>query len=174
MDTLQAIEQTAGNMEFWQGIGRLIWPVFIGVDVAIVLIIGFVVDRMLEMRPKLNPFESKEKKIFTLRDVIFKERWMNIRKKVASDRVEMMKLAIIEADKLADDILKHSGHQGEHMADRLVNIAPDQLKSLNRLWRAHRLRNDLVHTVGFQLSKEQAQATLADFEEFFKETGMLG
>lgn len=165
--------QTVGNMDFWVGIGKLIWPVFIGVDVILVLAIGFVVDRLLDLRPKLDSFERKEKKIFTLRDVIFKERWAGIRKKVASDRMDAMKLAIIEADKLADDILKHSGYQGEHMADRLVNIAPDQLKSLNRLWRAHRLRNDLVHTVGFQLSKEQVQGVLADFEEFFREVGML-
>ena len=174
MDALQILDQTIGNMEFWQTMGNLVKPVFIGVDVVLILALLFVFDRLRDLRPKIHPDEHQEKKIITLRDVVFEERWAGIRKKADSDRIESMKLGIIEADKLADDVLKHSGYQGEHMADRLANITQDELKSLNRLWRAHRLRNDIVHTPGFSLSKEQVAATLADYEEFFREVGMLG
>jgi hypothetical protein len=62
---------------------------------------------------------------------------------------------------------------GEHLADRLSNLDQDDIKSMNRVWRAHRLRNDLVHTPGFAVSPSDAQQAMDDYEAFLKEMEVI-
>jgi hypothetical protein len=147
--------------------------IFVVLD--IMLFVGFVYAfrKSWALRPPTNPFRRHAKKIFTLEDELFLERWMEITKKVASGVPDSIRLALIDADKLTDDVLKQFGLEGEHMADRLEQIHPDELRSLERLWRAHRIRNELVHTPGFYLSPEAARNTLDDFEAFLKEVKVL-
>ncbi|MDP3975076.1 MAG: hypothetical protein Q8P88_02220, partial [Candidatus Jorgensenbacteria bacterium] len=82
-------------------------------------------------------------------------------------------LAIIEADKLVDDALKTSGLQGEHMADRLEKLRVEDYPTLDRLWRAHRVRNELVHTPDFGINEGDAKDVLRVYEKFLKELGAL-
>jgi len=56
------------------------------------------------------------------------------------------KLAVIEADKLADMILKKAGVKGESMAERLRGVEKLIDRSVyQRMWEAHKVRNELVH-----------------------------
>ena len=62
---------------------------------------------------------------------------------------------------------------GEHMADRLERLASRYLKSINKLWQAHRIRNDLVHTPGFVLNPVDAKGVLENYQDFLKEIGII-
>lgn len=120
-------------------------------------------------RPHIEIPERVQSKTRTLRRAIFEERWRGILKKVSAASPDSMRLAVIEADSLVNDVLGQLGFEGKHMADRLMNLNPDDYKTLNALWRAHRVRNELVHTPGFFLSPEDASKILSDYEAFLKE-----
>ena len=80
-----------------------------------------------------------------------------------------MKLAIIDADGLVDDVLKQMGLPGEHFADRLARLTPEELKTFDKVWTAHRVRNDLVHTPGFALGLDEARRVMKSYEAFLIE-----
>lgn len=157
----------------------LLWPVYRVVKVIfiiadILLAAGFLYALMqgLKYRPK---FKLQEKRVgkLTLRTAVFRDRWHSVLRKFSTEYPESMRLGIIEADSLVDSILKDMGLEGEHMADRLSRIDPESFQSLQALWRAHRLRNELVHTPGFSLSSEDAKKAIADYESFLREVRIL-
>ncbi len=164
-----------GDSGFWLSVYYGARVIFIILDTILLGGLIFVFQKALPFRPdlRIHGGGGHEKKIPTLRDAVTKERWEAIRKKVASGTLESMKLAIIDADKIVDDVLKRLGLQGTHMADRLEQIRPDELRSLEGLWRAHRLRNELVHTPGFELRPETAERAIQAYETFLKEVKVL-
>lgn len=114
-----------------------------------------------------------EHETHSLSDELFLEQWEGVLKSFSSGSIDKMKLAIIEADKLADEALKRFGLQGDHMADRLEKIYPDELASLDGLWAAHRVRNEIVHTPGYALHVEDARHLLDAYKAFFEEVKLL-
>jgi glucuronate isomerase len=80
---------------------------------------------------------------------------------------------VLEADALVDFFLKDVGYEGDHMADRLGKIRSEEVKTLEQVWKAHRVRNDIAHTPGYRLSEHQAQETLNAFRAFLIEMGAL-
>ncbi len=117
--------------------------------------------------------KRKAKKILTLRDAVTKEHWETIVRTFSLGTPEAARTAVIEADTLVDTVLKSMEIPGQHLADRLSNLEPEEVASLDRVWRAHRTRNDLVHTPGFALTEKEAQKTLEDYEAFLKDLGVL-
>lgn len=155
--------------------------VFIVVD--ILLLIGFVYSLMRAAHYHPNYTKAGHHgegahggahgHVPSLRDIALRERWRAIEKKVAVGTPESARLAIIEADALVDTALRGMQIQGEHLADRLTALDDGTIKSMSRIWRAHRLRNDLVHTPGFAVSPADAQRTMDDYEAFLKEIEVI-
>lgn len=109
----------------------------------------------------------------TMHDIVMKERWHATMTKFALGTPEAARVAIIEADTLVDTALKNMQIEGEHLADRLSNLASDDILSMPRIWRAHRMRNDLVHTPGFAVTPQDADRTMHDYEAFLKEIEVI-
>lgn len=160
---------SGGWLQVWETVRAII--VFIDFVLAIGLIAVFLVS--LKYRPNLKPRRGVAKKTFTLRDALLKERWQNVLRKASAGSADALKVAIIDADKIVDDSLKQLGFQGEHMADRLEKILPHEIRSLDRVWQAHRVRNNLVHTPDFVISVHEARKTLDDYQAFLKEVKLL-
>ena len=100
-------------------------------------------------------------------------RWQEIKSHVNSFKESEWKFAVIEADKLVDDVLKSAGFAGESMGERLMLIKPDQLLNLQYLWDAHKLRNLLVHDVNYQMTHRQAIWAIEAFENVLRELEAL-
>lgn len=96
-------------------------------------------------------------------------KWEEVVRHSRSSHEAEWKLAIIEADKLVDDILKLAGYPGETMGDRLMSIEGGQLESLNGLWEAHKIRNKLVHETSYFLRFAEAQRALQLYARTLKE-----
>lgn len=96
-------------------------------------------------------------------------RWEEILRHVDSAREAEWKFAVVEADKLVDDLLKKAGYFGETMGDRLTNIERGQLANLDNLWEAHKIRNKLVHDVNYFLRQAEARQAIKFYEEALKE-----
>jgi hypothetical protein len=100
----------------------------------------------------------------------YQAEWLKIEALLNS--AEGRKLAIIEADKLLDRALRERGYKGDSTGERLKS-AGRRLGSINRLWAAHKLRNQLVHETGLSLSEGQARQALQSFHRGLRELGTL-
>ncbi len=155
---------------------NIIRNLFIILDVILVILFFIALFASLKFRPDLTPRKPKQEKKsreLKIREKAFRDRWINILKIASQGTPEALKVAIIDADKLADDSLKQLGIIGETMADRIEEITSDEMSSIDRLLDAHRVRNDLVHNPGFEISKHKAKSLLQDYEAFFKELDLL-
>ena len=151
--------------------GLRVFFIVLNVLVFGVLVYAFV--RSFEVRPKFHRSWRRKKKVITLRQSVFREKWRTILRKFQGGSPEAMRITIIEADALADEALKQMNLKGDTMADRLGRLNPDDVASLSRMWRAHRLRNDIVHRAGFSFAPEEAQGALNDVEAFLQDIGAL-
>lgn len=95
-------------------------------------------------------------------------RWEEVQRHITSTREAEWKFAVIEADKIVDDILKNS-FPGETMGERLMNIGQSQLETLSGLWEAHKIRNRLVHDTNYFLRYAEAKRAVILYERTLKE-----
>jgi len=95
--------------------------------------------------------------------------WTAIVRKANTGTPENLRSAVLEADALVDFYLKQAGYKGEHMAERLGQLKDSSVKSLDAVWEAHKLRNELAHTPGFELRAKQAEKALFACRDFLKE-----
>ncbi len=153
----------------WLNMARL---VFGFLDLVLLLLVAYLFTKIWKLRPHLVVDLPTEKRTLTLRRAIVQERWKKITARAAGGTLDSLRVAIIEADTLVSDSLKRMGLPGEHMADRLASFSDPEI-DLNRIWRAHRLRNDLVHATGFTITPEEAKKTLEDYESFLKDIRLL-
>lgn len=100
-------------------------------------------------------------------------RWQEIVRHFESTKEAEWKFAIIEADKLVDDLLKQAGYLGDTMGERLMNIEQGQLLSLQGLWEAHKIRNKLAHDTNYFLRYAEARQAIKFFEEALKELQVI-
>lgn len=81
------------------------------------------------------------------------------------------KHAIVDADKLLDLVLK-SRVRGDNLGSRLKNAKSLFKKNIyNDAWEVHKVRNKLVHEVGFGVSRESGKKIINDYRRIFRELG---
>ena len=97
------------------------------------------------------------------------DEWKKIETRLASGSPDSTRLAIIEADGLVDQVLKKLHLEGETFADRLARLSSREIPSVDGVWAAHRVRNDLVHTPGFGISADKAKELFKLYETFLRD-----
>lgn len=99
-------------------------------------------------------------------------RWADIGTTVALGGATHFGAAVVAADKLLDYVLRHKGYGGESMGERLRSAQGDlSAKVYDGLWRAHKLRNTLVHEVHAEVMSYEAKEALERFEVGLRELG---
>ncbi len=104
---------------------------------------------------------------------IVNKKWQAIQERLKRGDDASLKLAVIEADNIFDDILKRMGFPGVDFEERLRQFEPHELKSVNLVWEAHRLRDEIVKDPTAVIAREQAEQAIADFEAALKELEYL-
>lgn len=99
--------------------------------------------------------------------------WENIIKRLEAKDEANHKLAVIEADKLLDTVLKKLTIPGSTMGERLKAIPVSQLPSIENVWKVHKLRNHLVHTTEFVLTDNKAKQAIDIYHQAFIELKVL-
>lgn len=138
----------------------------------------FLFSKISILRPKIDVYGAlhgaKKSKIgAAIKKDIVKEKWVKIIEKIKSGTEENIKLAIIETDGLIDNLLKEKGITGETMADRLKSISKDELRNLDNLWEAHKLRNKIAHQPHFKLDYAEAKQAFKYYQSVLKELDAL-
>lgn len=95
--------------------------------------------------------------------------WQKILVRLIKSDEANLRLALIEADNLFDDLLKQMRLPGESMADRLRYIDSSQISNIDEIWRAHKLRNVLVHNHEYPITRNEMEFGVKAYEKALKE-----
>jgi hypothetical protein len=102
------------------------------------------------------------------------ETWENIRGKLLSDSPSDWRLGIIEADIYMDRQFDMKGFFGDTVGDKLKNLTPDKLPSVQIAWEAHKVRNRIAHDgADFALTMPEARRILSYYEIVFRDLGLI-
>ena len=160
----------ASFIDFWKMAAYITTPIFIG------LIVWFVMkSKELMHMSQISSASVSESDIIPTASSgdALRGRWNEILNHIASTREGEWKFAVVEADKLVDEMLKSAGYPGETMGERLMNIESGQLQTLEGLWEAHKTRNRLVHGTNYFLRYAEAKRVIQLYEDALRELGSL-
>ena len=97
----------------------------------------------------------------------FVKKWEQAKKRLKKDWEAEFKLAVIEADKLLDDLLKRMGYVGESLGERLKQLNVETMANIDQIWEAHKIRNNIIHDPDYKLPFEKAEELIRIYEEAF-------
>lgn len=132
------------------------------IDFAIIL--GFVAILFVFLTARYFFYKSK---VIAVDKKFVAERWQEIEGLLRTKKQMNYKLAIIEADKLLDDVLKKMSFPGGKMSVRL-KMASYKYPKLKRVWWAHKVRNHVVHEIKYTVSAGEARKVISLFRQSLK------
>jgi len=170
-----------------------------------ITIISYSVIRVFEIRSKEKKHLAHEiaeyahhqaeqaKKLEAGEAVSKNQDWLKTLDYLFSQHQSDWRLAVIEADKMLEDLMKQLGFKGETLGDRLKDAAqparPDparqnhsgggrsggeKFRGLTSAWEVHTIRNKIAHEgASFQLSQHEAKRVIAIYEQIFREFGFI-
>jgi hypothetical protein len=99
--------------------------------------------------------------------------WQNLVKRLDLASEAEWKLTVIEGESILDESFQRIGFTGESFGERLKNIKTEQLKNLEDVWEAHKIRNNIVHDPDYRLTLDQAKKALEIYEKALRELGVF-
>lgn len=141
------------------------------ISVVGLVLIGLVVFGLIVISANRFIRFLRKPELYGLDEEAIAALWQEI-ERTATQGVMGSKLAIIEADKLLDNVLKSLSMPGETLGERL-KVACYKHPHLRKVWSAHKLRNQLVHDTTFELSQQQAKAAINDYRAALRALGLL-
>lgn len=117
------------------------------------------------LKPEVSRFsKSKRKKL---------KEWNKVKELFNRGASSDLKLSIIEADKLLDEVLDSLNFKGETLKEKLDHLSEEQFPELDELKYAHFIRNKIVHEKNFSLSRKEAEVIISIYENFFRSFDLI-
>jgi hypothetical protein len=105
-----------------------------------------------------------------------RQRWEKIEELKTLAKPSTLREAVIEADKLVNFALDKI-YPGNETAGERLKLAKEVFTSYRQdyenLWYAHKIRNEMVHTVGFELPTVEAKNILDYFKRALEIAGAM-
>lgn len=95
-----------------------------------------------------------------------KKRWVQIEAHLRSGNPSEWKVAILEADRLADQALSEMGYQGANLAERLAVFQSHDEEKEAKLAEAHAVTNRIVFEKDFSIERKEAERIIGLYREF--------
>ena len=146
----------------------LVYVVVLFVD--IVILLSF---RGVSRDLRMNLFGTDQRPIFFSRPRKAEREWEKLYARLQSDNVSQYKVAILEADALADKVMASSRWAGANLGERIASVHPGQVASLDALRAAHAVRNQIVNEEGFEVSRSEAERVLGLYAQFLEEMELI-
>ncbi|PJE59843.1 MAG: hypothetical protein COU85_01390 [Candidatus Portnoybacteria bacterium CG10_big_fil_rev_8_21_14_0_10_44_7] len=164
IDNFLAAGPLTGFLVWWRPVAGIVCLILL-VDI---IFLAKKVDYFWFVKYRLDSFgdESFTKKA--------DKRWAAIERKLLSLDQANLKMAVIEADNLLDEVLQRMSLRGENMGERLQQLDVAKLQSINLVWEAHKLRNRIVHEAGYQIKSDEAKTAVNSFKKALQEFQLLG
>jgi len=119
---------------------------------------------------------KRGKRAFSEKDFVdIKRKWAEIEGLMAIGRPSNFKIAIMEADKLLDHVLKIKRLKGETMGERMKSIRRDDHDKdfFDDMWQAHILRNRMSHAMDYEVQHFEAKRAIEQFKRVLRELNAL-
>ncbi len=99
-----------------------------------------------------------------------RQEWQDIVDHIDTDNEAQWKLALIDADKILENLLRTTGYGGAGIGEMLKTAETQGgLRSLQDAWEAHKVRNRIAHETGFVLTKREAKRAIELYKNVFEE-----
>ncbi|MCA9364407.1 MAG: hypothetical protein KC736_00745 [Candidatus Moranbacteria bacterium] len=166
---MEIIIDQASNL--WQIIESL-WivkalKVFLAIYVAVlvvdIVLVVIMLDPVGSVRKNLRGVD-----IPLTRKKTYAKQWAKIMMRLDGENESQYKVAVLEADQMADGILEKIGYKGTNIGERLQNATNAQLDYYDDILRAHYTRNQIVHDESYVIDKDKAHETLEIYEKFMR------
>ena len=100
--------------------------------------------------------------------------WKKVKELFEGGSLSDLKLSIIEADKLLDEVLTNFlGFKEGTLKEKLEHLPKEQFPELEELKYAHFIRNKIVHEKNFSLSRREAKVIISIYENFFRSLDLI-
>lgn len=151
------------------------WGIFVALSLFISLLLAtliiYCVIRLLQIRhhERLR-FEAAQSTV-AARDVPRTQlRWNRIKEEVGSEDEQKMRLAILEADIMLNELLDTLGYKGETMADKMRQVDRANFNTIDLAWEAHRARNAIAHQgSAAAMTLRDSRRIISLYEKIFRE-----
>lgn len=102
-----------------------------------------------------------------------RQAWQQILLRTQKGTSSNLKAAILEADRIFDEILKLSGFYGESMDERLKKASMEQIPNLEDIKDSHRIAVRIGSDPDFTIDRKTVIETLKPYEKLFAEFGIV-
>ena len=99
--------------------------------------------------------------------------WQKVKKLFLKGDQTSLKLSLIEADRLLDEVLTSMGIEGESLEEKLNQLSLKEFPEAEELKYAHFIRRKISEDKNFFLSKKEAKALLSLYENFFRSFDLI-
>ena len=148
--------------------------VFIALTIFFIIHIVYLILKLGAVKEKKEFYrELWTRKAAPIRKDEFVARWAKIKERMAKMEEAEYKLAIIEADKLFDELLRRMMYKGKDMGERLQQITSEQLSNINAVWESHKARNMLSHDISYHIGYSDAERIVQNYEDALRELEIL-
>ncbi|MES2225083.1 MAG: hypothetical protein V4478_03810 [Patescibacteria group bacterium] len=185
LDGGATVVQNVGDTVFSAGLLNFLFVIMTLLLIALITLTIYLLVRLYEIRmdkarlkkPTVIPGAMPSSVQASVNDValpVENATWRGIRERLLGDNPSEWKLSIIEADIYMDRVLDDKGFHGDTTGDKLKQITPDRLPSIQIAWEVHKIRNRIAHDgAAFVLTMPEARRLLSYYEIVFTDLGVL-
>ncbi|MFH1461217.1 MAG: hypothetical protein ABIF84_02245 [Patescibacteria group bacterium] len=152
------------NSTDWQGFVLPLKIFSVALSVFLLIAIIILISKIRKDIKKSLVMIAESLSVPDLPKQVMEERWRGVENKLAAGDENSYKLAIIEADKIFDELLKRLNLPGQDMGERLKGLSSNQIGNLDDVWQAHRLRNRIVHEPDFRPNVTEVKRAIDSYQ----------
>jgi len=95
--------------------------------------------------------------------------WIKIKKRLLTQKTTQMKLAVVEADLLVNDVLARQGYSGKDLSEKLEGPKADIFSDLAAMKEADRFYQQIVADPKIPIDYQTAKSVILSFEQGLKD-----
>jgi hypothetical protein len=174
MDTLLAFQNIIAALDiFWRESWFMAVIKFLALIYVLVLVANLVMMILLtDLRASIRE-NIKGTKRPVGNPAKYIKRWETILSRLSTNNPSQYKVAILEADIFAEEILDALGYHGANMKERLDNMSSYAIETKGDLVTGHAIRNRVIQEAHFEPTREEAEEALRYFSNFFREADIF-
>jgi len=153
------------NILIFKLISMLISGVFIGFTIYFIFKLNFIGEKMEHYADVLSSKGMPHRRGI--------KGWRRILKRLKSSDESEYKIAVLEADRILNDILKLAGYPGRNLDERLEKMNSANLSNLEEIRQVHKLHERAVSDSDFSLTQNEARVAIEIYKKAFQELGLI-
>jgi hypothetical protein len=99
--------------------------------------------------------------------------WTQIQRRLKAGDPKNLRMAILEADRILEELLKIAGYPGRTLDEQLAKIIPNQIPAIEQLRLVHKLRNRIIAEPDFSPDIKEAEEAIKVYKIVFQDLGLL-